>query len=78
MATKKSTDSFEQNIEAIEEIIEKLENGELGLDKSIEEYEKAMKLIKTNSELLNKAQGKILKVTKGDDDSFENLEIEEI
>ncbi|MEG0514631.1 MAG: exodeoxyribonuclease VII small subunit, partial [Cetobacterium sp.] len=37
-------DSFEYNINEIDIIIEKLDKGELSLDESIKEYEKAMKL----------------------------------
>lgn len=56
-------DSFEYNIQMIDEIIEKLEMGELSLDESIKEYEKAMKLLKKSSDLLEKAKGKIIKVS---------------
>ncbi|MGL5279018.1 MAG: exodeoxyribonuclease VII small subunit [Cetobacterium sp.] len=56
-------DSFEYNISEIDMIIEKLDKGELSLDESIKEYEKAMKLLKKSSDILNKAEGKIIKVT---------------
>lgn len=58
----KKTGSFEDNLLEIDEIIEKLESGELSLTDSIKEYENAMKLLKKSSDLLNKAEGKILKV----------------
>ncbi len=58
----KKTGSFEDNLLEIDEIIERLENGELSLTDSIKEYENAMKLLKKSSDLLNKAEGKILKV----------------
>ena len=41
MAAKKQ--SYEENIEEIDKILEKLENQELSLDESIAEYEKAIK-----------------------------------
>lgn len=69
-------DSFEKNLENIDIIIEKLESGDLSLDESIKEYEKAMKLLKKSSEILNKAQGKVLKVTEsldGDKVEFEEV-----
>ena len=40
----------------------KLENEELSLDDSIEEYEKAIKLIKDSEKLLEIGEGKVLKV----------------
>ena len=69
-------DSFEKNLENIDEIIEKLESGDLALDESIKEYEKAMKLLKKSSEMLNKAQGKVLKVTESLDSN--EVEFEEV
>lgn len=58
----------------VDEIIEKLENGELTLTESIKEYENAMKLLKKSSDLLNKAEGKILKVTE----ESNNILVEEV
>lgn len=58
----KKAGSFEDNLLEIDEIIERLESGELSLTDSIKEYENAMKLLKKSSDLLNKAEGKILKV----------------
>lgn len=60
MAKKKS---YEDNLEEIDDIIEKLENGELSLDESIKEYEKSMKLIEDCGKMLNEAQGKIQKIS---------------
>jgi exonuclease VII small subunit len=60
MAGKKQT--YEENIGQIDEILEKLENGELSLEDSINEYEKAIKLIKESEKLLEIGEGKVLKV----------------
>lgn len=60
MAGKKQT--YEENIEQIDEILEKLENGELSLEDSINEYDKAIKLIKESEKLLEIGEGKVLKV----------------
>ncbi len=57
-------DSFESNLNTIDNIINKLESGDLSLDESIKEYENAMKLLQQSSNLLNIAEGKILKVTE--------------
>ena len=56
--------SFEENLMEVDEIIKKLENGELELADSLKEYEKATKLLKKSSELLEKAEGKIIKVVE--------------
>ncbi|RGJ27269.1 exodeoxyribonuclease VII small subunit [Fusobacterium varium] len=70
----KRSGSFEDNLLEVDEIIEKLENGELTLTESIKEYENAMKLLKKSSDLLNKAEGKILKVAEESD----NILVEEV
>ncbi|MGL4254467.1 MAG: exodeoxyribonuclease VII small subunit [Fusobacteriaceae bacterium] len=67
--------SFENNIENLDKIIENLESGELGLDESIKEYEKAMKLIKKSSEILRAAEGKIIKVSEKNEE-IEFVEVE--
>lgn len=69
---KKNT--FEENLESLDQIIDKLEKGELSLNESIEEYEKAMKLIKDSSKILNMAEGKLLKVIEKNGD----IDIEEV
>ena len=61
MAAKKQT--YEENIEQIDKILEKLESEELSLDDSIEEYEKAIKLIKDSEKL--RITKKLLEVLNG-------------
>ena len=50
---------FEELIKNIEEITKKIESGNIGLDESIELYEKAMKDCKECYNMLNNAKGKI-------------------
>lgn len=66
--------SFEKALENIDEIISKLENESLTLDESIKEYEKAMKYIKTAKDIIDSAEGKLLKVIK---DSNDEIQVEE-
>lgn len=66
--------SFEENLQNLDTIIEKLESGNLSLDEAIKEYENAMKLINSSSKLLNEAEGKLLKVLEKNGD----IDIEEI
>ena len=68
MAEKKK--NFEERIVEIDEIIEKLENGELSLDDSIKEYEKAINLIKESEKLLEAAEGKVMKVLEKNNDEI--------
>ena len=63
--------SFEANLEAIDEIIAKMETGELSLEESIQEYEKAMKLLKKSSEQLEAVEGKLYQVIKKQEGELE-------
>ncbi len=72
----KKIGDFEANLESIDEIIGKLESGELSLENSIKEYEKAMKLIKSSSDILDRAEGKIIKVSDDNGEiTFEEGEV---
>ena len=71
--------SFEKALENIDEIISKLENESLTLDESIKEYEKAMKYIKTAKDIIDSAEGQLLKVIKDSNDEIqiEKFEVKE-
>ena len=56
--------SFEENLEALEEIVKKLETGDVPLDNAIEEFNKAMKYAKTCDEKLKQAEEAITKLVK--------------
>ena len=51
--------NFEETMKELEEVVEKLENGELNLDESIKEFEKGMELSKSASKYLEDAEKKI-------------------
>jgi exodeoxyribonuclease VII small subunit len=56
--------TFEQAIEELTGIVEKIELGEIPLQESIEQYEKGMALIKHCRTILQKAEEKIEKITQ--------------
>ncbi len=69
MAEKKENNdvsklSFEQAIEELTAIVEKIELGEIPLQQSIEQYEKGMSLIKHCRAILQKAEEKIEKISQ--------------
>ncbi len=53
---------FEDKIKELEEIINKLENGDASLDESFDLYSKAMKLIKDCDKQLNKVKENVNKI----------------
>lgn len=52
-------ETFEKNLEELENIANELERGNLSLEKAIETFEKGIKLSKECSEKLDKAEKKI-------------------
>ena len=57
---------FEQAVEKLEGMIEKIESGELSLDDSIKSFEEGMKLVQFCEEKLNEAQGRLEKLVKNE------------
>ncbi len=51
--------NFEETMKELEEVVQKLETGELNLDDSIKEFEKGMELSKNASKYLEEAEKKI-------------------
>ena len=64
--------TFEECISKLEEIAQKLENGDTTLQESISLYEEGMKLSKECSEILNNAHQKIITLTDAEKEESEN------
>ena len=60
MAEKKLT--FEQGMERLEEIVSKLERGEVPLDESLKLFEEGSKLVTQCSSMLDKAEQKVVRL----------------
>lgn len=65
MAEKKLT--FEKSLAELEEIVSSMESGELTLDRSLEYFEKGVKLMRICEEHLRGAEGKLMELVKGPD-----------
>lgn len=50
---------FEEAISELEQIVERLERGQIGLDEALAEYERGIRLIRHCRELLQKAEQRI-------------------
>ena len=75
MAEKKEL-SFEESLEKLEEIVKKLEVGDVPLDDAIKEFTKAMELSKSCDEKLKKAEEAITKLVK-DNNQVVDFQVEE-
>lgn len=67
--------TFEKALEKLEEIVGRLEDGELGLEQAIGEFEKGMKLARFCHDKLEEAERKIEILQKGDSGSIEKKEV---
>ena len=67
MAKKDKAATFEGNIEKLQEIVEAIESGNLGLEETITKYEEGGKIIKACREILDKAELKISKLVENSD-----------
>jgi len=68
--------SFEESLKYLEEIVRRLETGEVPLDNAIEEFNNAMKLSKSCDLKLKSAETAITKLVK-DNDEMEDFSINE-
>ncbi|MDQ1327976.1 MAG: exodeoxyribonuclease small subunit [Candidatus Poribacteria bacterium] len=58
---------FEDALTRLEEIVEKLEEGNLPLEESLSAFEEGIKLSRVCAKLLNEAERKVEILTKGED-----------
>ena len=76
MAEKKSKSdvsklNFEDSIKRLKEIVEQIEQGEIPLHDSLEQYEQGMALIKHCRGILQQAEKRIEKISKVDQEESE-------
>lgn len=70
--------SFEEQMEALEEIVEELEKGELSLEDSVSKFEEGIKISKQCNKTLEEAERKItILVNHEGEMKEENFETEE-
>ena len=75
MAKKKSSPSFEEALQNLESLVEKMESGDTSLERSLESFEEGMHLIRACREQLENAEQKVRSLIK---DSEGNLDLEEL
>ena len=68
--------TFEENLKNLEEIVKKLESGEVPLDEAIEKFHEAMKISEACDKRLKSAEEQISKIV-AKDGKLEDFEISE-
>lgn len=66
--TKEKELSFEENLQKLEEIVKKLESGNVPLDNAIEDFKDAMRLSKICDDTLKKAEEDVNKILNSNDE----------
>ncbi|GLI83311.1 exodeoxyribonuclease VII small subunit [Rossellomorea marisflavi] len=74
---KKNEPTFEEAIAQLEEIVEKLEEGEVPLEQAIEYYQKGMNLSKYCHDTLQQAENKLTKMMTDEGEQTIDLPEEE-
>lgn len=70
MATKKEDVKFEDNLAELENIVRKLESGDVALEDAIAEFQKGTKISETLKKTLNEAEETLVKIVgKNDQES---------
>lgn len=77
MTKKNKIADFEKNLNQLEDLVKKLETGELSLDDSLKQFEKGIKIARECQESLSDAEQRIQILTESSDgDSLENFDTE--
>ena len=78
MSKAKSSEAvdFETTLEQLEELVQKMESGELGLEESLKAFERGVKLTRQCQTALKDAELKVQALTA--DDKLEDLDLEDL
>jgi len=68
--------NFEEALKMLEEIVEKLESGGLGLEESIRLFEQGVELSLYCQQQLHQAEGRIMRLVKKLNGEFELVDLE--
>jgi len=59
VAAKKTTFQFEKSLKELEQLVEKMEQGDIGLEESLKHFEKGVQLTKACQKALQEAEQKV-------------------
>ncbi len=69
--------TFEASIRRLEEIVQKLESGDLPLEEALKLFEEGTRLVQSGGKLLDEAELQVAKLMKGPDGAPVETEFEE-
>ena len=65
--SERKTPAFEENMQRLEQIVQMLEKGDAPLEDAMKLFEEGTRLAKNCDALLNKAEKKVVQLSKGSD-----------
>lgn len=65
--------NYEKGIERLNEILEKMENGDISLEENVLLYEEGIKLHDKLSKILDKEEGKVKMISKDNSNEFDEI-----
>jgi len=78
MVKEKEEKSFEECLAALEQVVEKIETGEMSLEESLSTFENGVHLVKTCNEKLNEVEKRIELLTKDPDGKLQLSLLEDL
>ena len=72
---EKNTQSFEDALNELEELVGKMESGEMGLEEMVAAFEKGQKLVKSCTDRLNEVERRIEVIKRNADGSATTVEL---
>ncbi len=72
---EKKTQSFEDALNELEELVGRMESGEMGLEEMVAAFEKGQKLVKSCTDRLNEVERRIEVIKKNADGSATTVEL---
>ena len=71
---KEQSMTFEASLKRLEEIVSRMERGDVPLEEALSLFEEGTSLVKSCTKLLDEAELKIVRLTKGNDGAPEETE----
>lgn len=71
---KEQSITFEASLKRLDEIVSRMERGDVPLEEALSLFEEGTALVKSCTKLLDEAELKIVRLTKGNDGSPEETE----
>lgn len=75
MSDKKNDFNFEEKLRELEQLVTRMEDGNLGLEESLEAFENGVKLVKECQQALEAAEQKVKALTSSEGDT-EDLKLD--